>query len=176
MSAGVGLGLSARLVDFVAPKWIGNVAAAWFVAGFLAGRAVRRRGWGAAAGVICLTTATVAYYALRLALDSITLAYLTGVPTLWLIAGIGSGAVSGRLGELSFKHPHAWGFPAGVFLGEAVVVVFLRQRLVQAGAELLCACVCMWMARARWPKAALLAAGTIPLIGWLATLYRIILR
>ena len=173
---GIALGLGARVVDFVFPKWIGNVAAVWFLAGFVAGRATRRRGTGALAGVVCLTTATIAYYALRLAIDSISLGHLLGVPSMWLAAGVGSGAVSGRLGELSFRHVHAWGVPAGVFAGEAVVVMVLRQRATQSAAELVCAGLCLWMARARWPRALALAAGTIPFVGWLGLLYRILLR
>ena len=173
---GAGLGVGARVADFVFPKWIGNIAALWFLAGFVAGRAAWRRGIGALAGVVCLTTATVAYYGLRLAIDSISVGYLAGVPMLWLAAGLASGAVSGRLGELSSRHPHAWGVPAGVFAGEAVVVMMLRQRAVQSVAELVCAAVCLWMARSRWPKALALAAGTLPFVAWLGLLYRIVLR
>lgn len=173
---GVVLGLSARLVDLVAPKWIGNIAAIWFLAGFVAGRAAWRRGVGAAAGVVCLVVATISYYGLRLAVDSISLSDLVGIPSMWLVAGIGSGAVSGRLGELSFRHPHAWGVPAGVFAGEAVVVMLLRQRATQAFAETVCALACLWMARSRWPRALALAAGTLPFVGSLAGMYRILLR
>jgi hypothetical protein len=172
---GIALGVGARLVDFVFPKWIGNVAAVWFLAGFVAGRAARR-GTGMMAGIVCLTIATVAYYLLRLAIDPLSLRYLVGVPVMWLVAGVGSGAVSGRLGELSYRHAHAWGVPAGVFAGEAGVVMMLRQRVPQALAELVCAGLCLWRARARWPKATALAAGTVPFVAWLGLLYRIVLR
>lgn len=172
---GCALGFWAVIVDRVAPRWVGNIAALWFLAGFLAGRSTRRAG-GALRGVICLVSATIAYYGLRVATDSISIEYLAGVPVMWLVAGIASGAVSGRLGQLSYLHPYAWGAPAGVFAGEAIVVMFLRQRLSQAALELVCALACVALARARWQRAVVVAAGTIPVVGWLAGMYRIVLR
>lgn len=173
---GCALGFWARLVDRVAPKWVGNVAALWFLAGFMAGRGGRGAPGGIRRGIVCLVAANLAYYGLRLAVDPISVGDLFPIPALWLCAGIVSGAVSGRLGELSHRHAHAWGIPAGVFVGEAVVVVVLRGRFVQAILELVAAAACLAMARARWPRAAALAAGTVPFVGWLAGLYRIVLR
>ena len=170
------MGFWARLVDRVAPKWVGNVAALWFLAGFVAGRSGRGSPGGVRRGVVCLATANLAYYGLRLALDPISIGDLLPIPAMWLAVGIVCGAVSGRLGELSYRHVHAWGIPAGVFAGEAVVVIVLRQRFVQAVLELVAAAACLTMARARWPRAAVLAAGTLPFVGWLAGLYRIVLR
>ena len=163
-------------MDRIAPKWVGNVAAVWFLAGFLAGRSGRGAPGGLRRGVVCLIAGNVAYYGLRLAVDPISLADLVPIPALWLCVGIVCGAVAGRLGELSYRYPHAWGIPAGVFAGEAVVVIVLRQRFVQAALEVAAAALCLAMARARWPRAAVLAAGTLPFVGWLAGLYRIVLR
>ena len=172
---GCALGVTARLVDEFAPKWIGNMGAIWFLAGFVAGRLVKLPRLGARAGAICLAVATVAYYALRLVVDPITIDDLVPIPLWWLVIGTAIGLASGWLGARSHALVETWGAPAGVFLGEAITVLVLRQRVTQAALEICCAVMCLRLTRSAWKRGAVLAATTIPYVAGFAALYRLAL-
>jgi hypothetical protein len=172
---GCALGLAARAADGLGPRWIGNVAAAWFLAGFLAGRTVRVPKLGARAGMMCLSIGTGAYYALRLIIDPISLADLAPIPLWWLVVGAGTGFVAGWLGARSHRWEEAWGAPAGVFLGEALAILVLRQRMVQVVIECSCAGACLRLARRRWKRGLALAAASIPYVAGFAAVYRVAL-
>lgn len=174
-AAGVGLGLAARLVDDVAPRWVGNVGAVWFLAAFLAGRSRRNPRAGAAMGALCLIAACVSYYAWRVAVDgTISLRYLSTVGLLWLLASVAVGSIGGAFGALSRTISSSWGIPAGVFAGEAAAVLFLRQRWIQVVVEAIVAIVLL--GRARFPRGVRVAAVTAVLVAAIGVSYRLLLR
>jgi len=175
VAGGCALGVAARVVDELAPKWIGNVGAAWFLAGFLAGRVARLPRLGERAGALCLAVATVAYYALRLVVDPITVGDLIPIPLWWLIVGAGVGALSGWLGARSHPLVEMWGAPAGVFIGEAIAILVLRQRVAQAVLEVCCAAVCLRLTRGAVKRGVAVAATTVPYVAGFAALYRVAL-
>lgn len=175
VAGGCALGVFARLADEVAPKWIGNVGAVWFMAGFLAGRLVTRPRLGARAGALCLLIATLAYYALRLALDSLAIDDLLSIPLWWLAVGTAIGSVSGWFGARSNRFVESWGAPAGVFLGEAVAVLALRGRIAQAAVEACCALPSLYLMKGAWGRGLLLGAATVPTVAVFAVYYRLVL-
>jgi hypothetical protein len=175
VGAGAALGVAARLVDEIAPRWTGNLGATWFVAAFLAGGLESRPRLGARAGALCLSVATVAYYALRLAIDPIALRQVVPIPLVWLAAGVVTGLAGGAMGARAKEQPAWWGAPAGVFLGEAIAVVLLRGRVAQAVAEAACAAGCVRLMKGAWKRGLILAAATTPATAAFALYYRLVL-
>jgi hypothetical protein len=169
------LGCAAMLSDRVAPKWVGNMAAVWFLAGFLAGLTTGDYKRGIRLGILALVAGNLAYYGLRVSVGALAPGKLVPVPAGWLAVGVVSGAVSGALGVLARTRPAAWGVPAGAFLGEATTVLVLRQRVGQVVVEVLCAAACLWFARAALPRALVVTATTLPYVAGFAVLYRLVL-
>jgi Family of unknown function (DUF6518) len=173
---GATLGSVALLLDRVAPKWVGNAGAVWFMAGFVAGLAARSRREGMWFGTLGLVTATVVYYALRLATSaSFSVVDLVPIPAGWLAIGIATGAVAGWLGARARSERGLWGAPAGAFLGEAAAVMVLRQRVTQAVVEILCASICLWAARSALRRGLVVAASAVPFVALFATWYRLVM-
>jgi hypothetical protein len=175
LAAGVLLGLAARLVDEVAPTWVGNVGAVWFMAAFLVGRSHPNRVEGARAGVACLALACLTYYAWRVSVDgTISTRYLFLVGGAWLVASLVTGVVGGALGSMSTTSASAWAIAAGVLVGEATAVLVLSGRLAQPLYELAAAWAVSMKPEVRRHFA--LVLGTAAVIALLATIYRFMLR
>jgi hypothetical protein len=68
-----------------------------------------------------------------------------------------------------------WGAPAGVFLGEAVAILVLRQRVAQAVVEVCCATLCLRLTRGAVKRGLAVAATAIPYVAGFAALYRVAL-
>ena len=150
VAVGAVLGLAARLVDDVAPRWVGNVGALWFAAAFFAGRRARRPRDGAILGALILLSATVSYYSFRIFVDeTISARYLSRVGVFWLLAALAVGTAGGWLGALSRTVNPPWGTPAGVFLGEAAAVAYLKERWEQVFLEVVAAVVILLLAKRR---------------------------
>ena len=176
-AVGVILGLAARLVDDIAPRWVGNVGAVWFVVAFFAGRRARRPHEGAILGAIALGAATLAYYAYRLFVDgTISTRYLSRVGISWLIAALVVGAIGGWVGAASRTVNPPWGAPAGVLLGEAAAVAYLRQRWVQVIVEVAAAGVILYLAKRRSRTLKLVTAVTAAAVAAFAIVYRTLLQ
>jgi hypothetical protein len=144
VAAGAMLGVAARLVDEIAPRWVGDVGAVWFLTGFLVGRRSSRPATGAAAGALCLVTANTTYYLWRLLIDqNISNRYLTLAGLFWSAMSISCGLVSGFYGTLSVRRPALWGIVAGIFGGEALAVLILSSRLQQVVIEAVIALACL---------------------------------
>jgi hypothetical protein len=175
LATGVILGLAARLVDDVAPVWVGNVGAVWFMAAFLVGRSQPERGDGARAGVSCLAVACLTYYAWRVSIDgTISTRYLFLVGGAWLVASLVTGVVGGALGSISRTSSSAWAIGAGVLDGEATAVLLLSGRVTQPLLEFAAAGAILTRAEVR--RHLLLVLATAGVIGLLATIYRFLLR
>jgi len=175
IAAGVLLGVAARLVDDVAPTWVGNIGAVWFMAAFLVGRSHPKRGDGARAGASCLALACLTYYAWRVSVDgTISTRYLALVGGAWLITSLVTGVVGGALGSMSTGSAKAWAIAAGVLVGEAAAVLLLSGRVTQPLLDLATAGVILRRAEGRRHLALVLATAVI--IALLATIYRFVLR
>ena len=174
---GVVLGLGARLVDEVAPRWVGNIGAAWFFAGFFVGRTERSLRRGVTSGATCLVTATLTYYAWRVLVDeTISVRYLVRVGLFWLLAGAAVGVISGALGAKSNRWSAAWGVAIGVLLGEAASVVVLTHRWEQVVLEVLAAAGLLLYSRRQLSKLLPWAVAAGIAVTGAATLYRVVLR
>lgn len=175
VAVGIALGLAARLLDEVAPKWVGNVGAVWFLAGFLVARLERDPRRGAMIGALCLTSACVSYYAWRVSIDgTISARYLATIGLLWLAASIGVGVLSGAAGAASRTIAAAWGIAAGTFAGEAAAVLILSRRVVQAVVEIFIAVLLVSRAGSR--RVLQLAAATTLVVAFIGATYRLALR
>lgn len=176
-AVGAVLGVAARLVDDVAPRWVGNMGAVWFAAAFFAGRRARRPHQGAVLGAVTLLSAAVAYYAFRIFVDeTISVRYLSKVGLFWLLAALVVGTAGGWLGALSRTINPPWGTPVGVFLGEAAAVAYLRQRWEQVVAELIAAALILYLAKRRSRTLKLVAATTAVAVAAFGIIYRSLLQ
>jgi hypothetical protein len=147
IGGGVLFGVAARLADHTTPKWLGNAGATWFLVAFVVGRVARNFRSGAIAGAVCLATANTAYYLWRLLVDKdISSNYLLRAGFFWLVMSLACGIVAGAVGNESIRRPALWGVAAGVFAGEALAVLILRQRPTQVIVESLVAVLCLAMA------------------------------
>ncbi|MDP9067986.1 MAG: DUF6518 family protein [Actinomycetota bacterium] len=174
---GIALGLAARLVDDVAPRWVGNVGAVWFLAGFLVGRRQRSLRKGATAGALCLLTATLAYYAWRIGIDqTISLRYLTRVGLFWLVTAVVVGVISGIAGAKSHRWSLAWGVAIGVLVGEAVAAALLAQRWEQVALEAAGGVGLFFYSKRPLAKIFSSTVATATLVAIGATIYRVLLR
>ena len=172
---GIALGVAARLVDAVAPRWVGNIGAIWFLAAFLAGRTREQRQSGGIAGSLCLATACLTYYAWRVVVDgTISVRYLSTIGLLWLIASLLTGGIGGALGAWSRTSSFPRGVTAGVLAGEAVAVLALSHRLAQPLIELTAAALVLTRTHVKQTIAP--ATATAITVGLAATLYRVLLR
>lgn len=175
VALGTALGVAARLVDEVAPRWVGNIGAIWFLAAFFAGRPRDQRQRGAIAGALCLATACLTYYAWRVAVDgTISLRYLSTVGLLWLVASLLTGGIGGALGAWSRTSSFPRGVTAGVLAGEAVAVLALSHRLAQPVIELTAAA--FFLTRTHVKQAIAPATATAITVALAATVYRVLLR
>ena len=137
-------GLAARLVDDVAPKWVGNVGAVWFLVGFVIGRRAHRWPEGAVLAALGLATANTAYYLWRYLVDQdASIRYLSRAGIYWLLMATACGLVAGVVGALSTTRPALWGVVAGVCAGEALAVALLREKPTQVAIESLMALICL---------------------------------
>jgi hypothetical protein len=126
LGVGVALGVAARLVDGIAPRWVGDMTAVWVFAAFWAGSRAPDKRRGAFAGVACLVVACASYYLWRIWVEDWMWAlFLATVGTFWLIASIAMGAISGAFGAVSHRASEAWAIVAGAFVGEAAAVWLL---------------------------------------------------
>jgi hypothetical protein len=177
---GLILGVGARRIDAVAPRWVGNVGAVWFLVAFVSGRFSRGVRMGAALGAAALIAAWVAYYSMRIFADqTVSMRYLARVGLFWLVASLLVGALGGIAGARSHSVPVVWGVPVGVFLGEAAAVGVLSQRWEQVWAELLGAFVILlWMPRQipHFFKAMTSIALVVGIVAAVAIGYRTILN
>ena len=147
IGCGVLFGAGIRLLDNVAPRWVGDVGAVWFLVGFLVGRRAFKPPLGAAAAALCLVTANVTYYVWRLVIDqNISTRYLTLAGLFWSAMSIGCGLVSGYYGSLSRHRPALWGIVAGIFGGEALAVLIVSGRMPQVLIETTIALACLMVA------------------------------
>ena len=170
---GVMLGAASRIVDLLGARWIGDAAALWLLAAFLIGTRSPEPRRGATSGLSCLVMATFTYYGWRATIDAnISNRYLMTVGVFWLISAIVLGAAAGWTGSRSRNEPRFWGLPAGAFLGEAVAIALLRQRLVQVVLELLATALLVSRTRRQAPAGILLALIVGGLIAVIALLYR----
>lgn len=175
VAAGVALGLAARAVDDFAPRWVGNVAAVWFLVAFLVGRLHRDSRRAAAAGVLTLGSGCVAYYTWRVVVDrTISTRYLATVAVLWLLAAVVTGATGGALGGSSWTAAYPWGVGAGVFTGEAISVFLLSQRVVQVVLEL--AVAAAFLVRRPVRQTIRPAGAAAAVVSAAVFVYRIVLR
>lgn len=175
VALGIALGIAARLVDHVAPRWVGNIGAIWLLAAFLAGRRRHQRRNGAIDGAICLATACFTYYAWRVAVDrTISMRYLSTVGLLWLITSLLTGGIGGGLGTWSRTSSVTGGVTAGVLAGEAVAVLALSHRLAQPLIELTAAVI--FLTRTNIKHAIAPAAATATTVALAASAYRVLLR
>ena len=137
-------GIAARLVDYIAPKWVGNVGAVWFLVGFVAGRRSHRGSGGAVLAGLCLATANTTYYLWRYLVDQdASVRYLSRAGIYWLVTATVCGLVAGSVGALSTRRPALWGVTAGVCAGEALAVALLREKPAQVAIEALVAIACL---------------------------------
>lgn len=173
---GMALGVAARLVDGIAPRWVGNVGAVWFFAAFLVGRMQEDRKAGASGGALCLGVACVTYYAWRVTVDgTISIRYLLSVGAMWLVASVITGVVGGALGSAARTIAHPWGVAAGVLIGEGFAVLLLSRRLVQPAIELAAGAALLLLpvgVRRTW----FAAAVTSVVVAVVAIAYRLALR
>lgn len=175
VAAGVLLGVGARLVDDVAPRWIGNVGAIWFLAAFLAGRSRRDPRAGAGIGALCLLAACVSYYAWRVGVGgTISVRYLSTVGIGWLVASVLTGTGGGAAGATSRTVTALWGSAAGVFAGEAAAVLLLSQRWIQVVIEAVVAG--LLLSRAPGRKGTAIGLVTALVVAAAAIGYRLLLR
>lgn len=175
VAVGVLLGVAARLVDDVAPTWVGNVGAVWFMAAFLVGRWEAERADGARAGASCLAVACLTYYAWRVSVDgTISTRYLLLVGGAWFFASLVTGVVGGALGSMSQSSSSPWAIAAGVLVGEAAAVLLLSGRLTQPLLELVAAGAIVPRLEIR--RHLLLVLATAVIVALLAATYRLLLR
>jgi len=81
--------------------WVGNLAALWLFASFIAGAAGRGLWAGLARGVIALWVTVAVYYVLQSgAVDRVDTGQVLAVGTAWLVVAVPAGAVFGFLGAL----------------------------------------------------------------------------
>jgi Family of unknown function (DUF6518) len=174
MVVGGSFGIAARLVDDVAPKWVGNVGAVWFLAGFVVGRRARRWPAGAVLAALGLATANTSYYLWRYLVDQdASMRYLGHAGIYWLVMATGCGLVAGAVGALSTPRPALWGVVAGVCAGEALAVALLREKPAQVAIESLVALVCLGPAvRGRARDVAIAASAGIASVILLGLSYR----
>ena len=166
---GVALGIAARLVDDVAPRWVGDAAAIWVLAGFFVGTLSTSRREGVRLGVTCLFTACGAYYLWRVWVDDrIWADFFLSVGLFWLVASLLVGAAAGYVGAASRRDRWLWGVPAGAFIGEALAIWILERGVVQIGIELGMGLLLFLVARIDLRRAAAVAvvvALTVALVG-----------
>lgn len=175
--ASIALGIGSRVIDTSGHRWVGNVAALWFLTAFLMGRRQESAKRGASAGVISLAIATVVYYAWRLGIDgTISAHYLRTIGAFWSLAAVGVGAAAGWAGWRSRGIVAYWGVTAGAFLGEAAAVALLSQRTVQIAAEVAAGGLLIWRGRPRMTHAVGLAVAAGGLVFLAALIYRVALR
>lgn len=175
--ASIVLGAGSRVVDSAGQRWIGNVAALWFLVAFLMGRRQPSPTKGASAGIISLFIATVVYYAWRLGIDGdLSNRYFRTVGAFWLLAAIGVGALAGWAGWRSRGMTVYWGAASGTFLGEAAAVALLSQRTVQVAIEIVVGALLLRKGRPQTAGAARLAIATGVVVLVAAGIYRVVLR
>jgi hypothetical protein len=122
------LGVVSHAVDTASasPPWIGLVLSPWLAAAWLAGAWVARRdealAWGAAAGLVLLSSTVVVYLALA---GADALALLPCLPLLAVAAGLGFGAAGAGL-----HHSSRGRLVAAAALGAAMVIEGLLLQLV----------------------------------------------
>ena len=174
---GICLGIAARWIDDLAPRWVGNVGAVWFLTGFFIGRLERSLRKGARAGAICLVSATLAYYGWRVFFDgNISTRYLTEVGVFWLLAAAVTGVVSGALGAKSHRLLIPWAIAVGVLLGEALAVLLLSQRTEQVIVEVGAALGVAFLSKRRLTDLIPVATVTAVVVSVGVVLYREVLR
>lgn len=163
--AGVALGVASKLVDYVAPSWVGNSSAVWGLVAFLIGLRASTVREGALRGTVALAVATVSYYAWRLFVaENISSHFALKAFVFWMALALPTGAISGGAGAAAAR---MWALPAGAFAGEAIFVLASGRRTVHAAVA---ACIAALLAtRARWtaPGVAIAAAAgvTVFLVG-----------
>lgn len=173
---GVALGIAARLADGVAPRWVGNIGAVWFLAAFAAGRLERKIRLGAVLGVAALAAAWAAYYSMRLFVDgTISMRYLGRVGILWLPASVVVGALGGGAGAASRWLKIPWGIALGVLLGEALAVAMLAQRWEQVMVEFLGALAVLIWSKRRASELVGVTLATTLVVALAAGVYRTVL-
>ena len=166
---GLALGVAARLVDAVAPRWVGDAAAVWVLAGFCAGALSTSRREGVRLGITCLFTACAAYYMWRIWVDDrIWADFLLSVGLFWFVASLLVGAATGYVGSASRRDRWLWGAAAGAFIGEAMAIWILERGIVQVALEIGVGLLLLLIARIDLRRAALVAvvvALTVALVG-----------
>jgi hypothetical protein len=173
---GILLGVAARLVDDVAPRWVGNMGAVWFLAAFAAGRAGRSLKNGAALGAMTLVAAWVAYYSMRLLVDeTISMRYLGRVGIFWLLTSVAVGALAGVIGAASRRAAPPWGIAIGVPLGEAVAVAVRTRRWQQIAAELALAIALLVWSNRKAAELVRVTLATTVVVALIAGAYRTML-
>lgn len=176
LAGGLVLGVAGRLIDDVAPRWVGNVGAVWFIAAFISGRLSRRVKESVFLGAATLVAAWASYYAMRLFADgTISISYLGRVGVFWLAASLLVGAAGGLVGTASLRLKAAWGIAIGVPLGEALAVTILSQRWEQVTAETLGALALLTWSGRRASDVAPVALTTTVVVAALAGAYRAVL-
>jgi hypothetical protein len=138
---------------------------------FLAGLGASRPVAGAARGAVALVTGTTAYYAwLLFVTEDVSRGFALKAFVFWTVLALPAGLASGWIAATADRA--AWALPAGAFLGEAVLVLGLRGRLLQTTIE--AAAALLLAARAeRVPRAAAYAAGAAAVTFGAGAAYRV---
>ena len=145
--AGVVLGVASKLVDYVAPSWVGNSSAVWGLVAFLVGLRASGVAQGARRGTVALAVATASYYAYRLFVaENISNRFALKAFLFWMALALPTGAISGAAGAASGRT--MWALPAGAFAGEAIFVLASGRRTVHAAVA--AGIAALLATRARW--------------------------
>ena len=176
IGVGLALGIASRLVDSVAPRWVGDAAALWVLAAFWAGRRASSVRTGAMLGLGCLVTACLAYYAWRVWVDGdLWPFFLMSVGVFWVGSSVVAGSVAGYLGVRSRSDVALWGAAAGAFFGEALAVALLRGAWLQAALEVTVGASLLMRGRTRFRSVAAVALAAAVTVAGLGIGYRTLL-
>lgn len=176
IGAGLALGIASRLVDHVAPRWVGDAAAVWVLVAFWAGRRASSVRAGATLGFGCLVSACLAYYAWRVWVDGdLWPFFLMSVGAFWVGSSVVAGSVAGYLGVRSQSDPAFWGAVAGAFIGEALAVALLRGAWLQASLEVTVGVFLLVRGRPRLRSVAVVALAAAVTVAGLGIGYRTLL-
>lgn len=166
LAAGIALGVSSKLVDYVAPAWAGNSLALWLLVAFLVGLGATSMRDAVARGCTTLVVANCAYYAWRLFVsDDVGVRWTIRAFSFWTALAIPAGAVAAvvaRRGRVGLA------LPAGGFGGEAIFAAATDGKpgrvIVTAVVATVLAVATSWTQRGVWVA----GAGAVAVAGAIA--------
>lgn len=133
LGAGVALGISGRVSDYLGPelRLLFALGAPWFLVAFAVGTATRRPATGAACGALAQAVSVAVYYAVMLTVERRTgHGYAVSMTVLWGAAAVLCGAVFGAAGAAAAGgegglRGAALALLGGTLAGEAVLFIAL---------------------------------------------------